>query len=147
MYLHHFEILRHRTEPTGLPLVTFALAALALIGIVTVYRRSSKLRLRAGVDEHSFARLLGDDFFDTELARATFRYLRRECNICFPILPSDVLSRDLGLDSADLRSVVVGLLSETGREYLPGVIDTRLVTVEDLVAYVQASPKLLYMAA
>ena len=147
MYLHHLELLRHKAVPTGLPLVTVAITALSLLGIVTICRRSAKLRLRSGVDEHSFARLLGDDFFDTDLARATFRYLRRECNIAFPILPSDVLTRDLGLGYADLRNVVIGLLHETGREYLPGVIDTRLVTVEDLVAYVQASPILLYMAA
>jgi len=32
-------------------------------------------------------------------------------------------------------------LAETGREYLPGLLDSPLVTVVDLVRYIQASPR------
>jgi hypothetical protein len=39
------------------------------------------------------------------------------------------------------------LLAETGRIYLPGLLDSPLVTVEDLVRTIQASPRREKMVA
>jgi hypothetical protein len=61
--------------------------------------------------------------------------------VAFPIDPRDDLDRDLGLDGEDVKLTVRDLLAETGREYLPGQLNSPLVTVVDLVRYIQASPR------
>jgi hypothetical protein len=60
----------------------------------------------------------------------------------FPILPSDALDEDPGLDSEDVKEAVRDLLIRTGREFRPGILTAPMVTVEDLVRYLQASPRM-----
>jgi hypothetical protein len=117
-----------------------------LMGIVMVYlsaqsRRSSLARGRSGITAETFAESLAAYGFDREIARKTYVYLQEAQRVAFPIDPRDDLDRDLGLDSEDLRRTVRELLNQTGREYLPGLIDSPLVTVLDLVRYIQASPR------
>jgi len=117
-----------------------------LMGIVMLYfsarsRRSALVRDRSGRNEDTFADYLAAYGFDPAIARATYRYLQNVQQIAFPIEPLDDLDCNLGLDSDDLRQTVHDLLEETGREYLPGLLDAPLVRVVDLVRYIQASPR------
>jgi hypothetical protein len=117
-----------------------------LMGFVMLYfsaqsRRAALVRDRSGKTEETFTEHLAAYGFDTDIARSTYRYLQQMHQIDFPIVPKDDLDRDLGLDDDDVNGSVRDLLSETGREYLPGLIDTPLVTVADLVRYVQACPR------
>ena len=110
-------------------------------------RRSSLVRDRSGRTEETFAEYLAEYGYDPELARATYRYLQGHQNVAFPIDPFDDLDCDLGLDSEDLRETIRALLAETGRSYLPGLLDSPLVTVADLVRTIQASPRREEMVA
>jgi len=123
-----------------------------LIGFMALYisaqnRRSSLVRDRSGRTEETFAGYLAEYGYDPELARATYRYLQGQQNVAFPIDPFDDLDCDLGLDSEDLRETIRALLAETGRSYLPGLLDSPLVTVADLVRTIQASPRREEMVA
>jgi hypothetical protein len=117
-----------------------------LMGIAMVYlsaqsRRSSLVRDRSGITAGSFAESLAAYGFDPEIARRTYVYLQEAQRVTFPIDPRDDLDRDLGMDGEDVKRTVRELLDETGREYLPGLLDSPLVTVVDLVRYIQASPR------
>ena len=116
------------------------------MGIAMVYlsaqsRRSSLVRDRSGRTEETFAEYLAGYGFDPEISRVTYRYLQRVQKVAFPIEPSDDLDRNLGLDGEEIEQTVRDLLAETGRSYLPGLLDSPLVTVVDLVRHIQASPR------
>jgi hypothetical protein len=122
-----------------------------LMGVAMVYlsaqsRRASLVRDRSGRTEETFAEYLAAYGFNAEIARATYRYLQQVQKVGFPILPTDDLDRDLGLDGDALNQTLRDLLNETGRQYLPGLLDSPLVTVLDLVRCIQASPRLEYAA-
>jgi hypothetical protein len=117
-----------------------------LMGIAMVYlsaqsRRSSLTRDRSGLTADTFAESLAAYGFDPEIARTAYVYLQQVQQVAFPIDPRDDLDRDLGLDGEDVKLTVRDLLAETGREYLPGLLNSPLVTVVDLVRYIQASPR------
>jgi hypothetical protein len=117
-----------------------------LMGIAFLYlsaqsRRAALVRDRAGRTEDTFTEHLAAYGFDPEIARSTYRYLQQEQQVAFPILAKDDLDRDLGLDGNDLQQTVRDLLQHAGREYLPGLLNSPLVTVVDLVRYIQASPR------
>jgi len=128
------------------PLVFIGFAL--LMGLAFLYlsaqsRRASLVRDRSGRTEETFAEYLAAYGFDPGIARTTYRYLQRVQNVSFPIVPKDDLDRDLGLDDEEVKQSLRDLLDETGREYLPGLLDSPLVTVVDLVRYIQASPRRL----
>jgi hypothetical protein len=117
-----------------------------LMGIAMVYlsaqsRRSSLTRDRSGLTADTFAESLAAYGFDPEIARTAYVYLQQVQRVAFPIDPRDDLDRDLGLDGEDVKRTVRDLLAENGREYLPGLLNSPLVTVADLVRYIQASPR------
>jgi acyl carrier protein len=117
-----------------------------LMGIAMVYlsaqsRRASLVRDRSGMTAETFADSLAAYGFDPEIARTTYVYLQEAQRVEFPIDPRDDLDRDLGMDSEDVKRTVRELLDDTGREYLPGLLDSPLATVVDLVRYIQASPR------
>ena len=122
-----------------------------LMGFAMVYlsaksRRASLSRIRSGRTEDTFAEYLAAYGFDPEIARLTYRYLQERQRVPFPIEPMDDLDSDLGLDGEELNRTVRDLLAETGREYLPGLLDSPLVTVVDMVRYIQASPRRITVA-
>ncbi len=122
-----------------------------LMGFALVYlsaksRRTALTRDRSGRTEDTFAEQLAPYGFDPEIARLTYRYLQERQKVPFPIEPNDDLDRDLGLDGEELNRTVRDLLAETGREYLPGMLDSPLVTVVDVVRYIQASPRRMVLA-
>jgi hypothetical protein len=129
----------------------FFIGFAVLMGFAMVYfsaksRRAALSRDRSGRTEDTFAEHLAAYGFDAEIARTTYRYLQERQRVPFPIEPTDDLDRDLGLDGEDLNRTVRDLLDETGREYLPGLLDTPLVTVVDMVRYIQASPRRVTVA-
>jgi hypothetical protein len=117
-----------------------------LMGIALVYlsaqsRRASLVRNRSGITAETFADSLAAYGFDPEIARRTYLYLQKAQRVAFPIDPRDDLDRDLGMDGEDVERALRELLDEMGREYLPGLLDSPLVTVVDLVRHIQASPR------
>jgi hypothetical protein len=130
----------------------FLIGFAIVMGIALVYlsahsRRSSLVRDRSGRTEETFAEYLAAYGFDPEIARTTYRYLQAVQNVAFPIVPMDDLDRDLGLDSEAVNQSLRDLLHETGREYLPGLLTSPLVTVVDLVRTIQASPRREFVVA
>ncbi len=126
----------------------FMVGFAVLMGFAIVYlsaksRRSSLVRDRSGRSEETFVEHLAAYGFDTGITRAAYRYLQERQQLAFPILPGDDLDRELGLHGKDLENTVRDLLDETGREYLPGLLDSPLVTVVDMIRYIQASPRRL----
>jgi hypothetical protein len=117
------------------------LMGLAVLFVSAKSRSSSLARDRSGHTEETFAEDLAEYGYDPDIARATYRYLQGQQSAALPIEPLDDLDSDLGLDSEDLREAIRELLTETGRSYLPGLLDSPLVTVVDLVRTIQASPR------
>jgi len=113
----------------------------------SISRRRALARSRSGINEHTFVDYLAGFGFNTEITRITYRYLQEQQNVAFPIEPSDQLDEDLGLDSDDIRQSVRELLAATSREYQPGMLHQPLVTVEDLVRYLQSCPRKTDVAA
>jgi hypothetical protein len=131
------------------PLVYIGFAVLmgfALLYFSAQSRRAALVRDRSGKTEETFAEYLAAYGFDPEIARTTYRYLQQVQQVAFPIVPKDDLDRDLGLNDNDVKRTVRDLLDETSREYLPGLLDSPLVTVVDLVRYIQASPRRVVQA-
>jgi hypothetical protein len=123
------------------------LMGLAVLLASAKRRSSSLIRDRSGHTEETFAEDLAKYGYDPEIARATYRTLQERQKVAFPIEPLDDLDSDLGLDSEDVREVIRGLLDKTGRSYLPGLLNSPLVTVIDLVRTIQASPRREAMVA
>ncbi len=104
-------------------------------------RRTALVKNRVGVTEQSFTRHMAAYDFDPFISKETYRYLQQVQLVDFPILPGDSLDEDLGLDSDDVKESVRDLLRVTGREFRPGILIAPIITVEDLVRYLQASPR------
>ena len=136
--------LEHWLGEQGVPLVFIGFAV--LMGFAFLYfsvesRRAALVRDRSGRTADTFTENLAAYGFDPEIAGATYRYLQQVHRISFPILPKDDLDCDLGLNDDDVKQAVRDLLDESGRDYLPGLVDLPLATAVDLVRYVQASPR------
>jgi len=125
-------------------LIGFAiLMGFGMVYLSAVSRRNALARSREGRTEDTFSEYLARYGFDQEIARSTYRYLQERHRVSFPIEPMDDLDKDLGLDGDDVKSTLRELLDQNGREYLPGLMDSPLVRVVDLVRYIQASPRRL----
>ncbi len=122
---------------------------LICVGLVYVLLRlSADRRLhrlsqeRKDVTESTFAAHLERYGFDPLITRSTYRYLQEVQQVQFPILPGDQLDEDLGLGSEDVDQSVRELSAALHREYTPGLRFAPIVTVEDLVRLIQASPRM-----
>ena len=112
--------------------------------------RSRRLKMneqRSGTNEDTFIESLVVYGFDPEISRTVYRYLQERQNVHFPIQATDLLDEDLGLDLVDLDQTVREVLQITHRVYQPGLRHTPIVTVEDLVRFIQASPRAIEQAA
>ena len=129
--------------------IIVALIGLGLIVLsISARARTAKMRAaRSGINEDTFVNSLLAYGFDPTISRITFRYLQEKQNVGFPIEATDMLDEDLGLGVAELDQTLQDILRLTGRLYQPGLKDAPIVTVEDLVRLVQASPRLSEMAA
>ena len=124
----------------------FFIGFAVLMGFALVYfsaqsRRASLARDRSRITPDSFAQTLAAYGFDPGIARMAYLYLQRKQRVAFPIDPRDDLDLDLGLDGEDVEQTVRDLLDQSGREYLPGLLESPLVTVVDLVRHIQSSPR------
>lgn len=128
---------------------------IVLMCVLLVYvllRFSSQRRIenlileRNGVTENTFSEGLQKYGFDPAIATATYRYLQQVQRIKFPILATDSLDEDLGLDSEDVDQTVNELSTALQREQAPGLRYAPIVTVEDLVRILQASPRARHSA-
>jgi hypothetical protein len=132
--------LGHHAWPLWLLLAAVVLCFVALQ--LSTWARERRLRRkRAGVTQETFTAQLQQYGFDPVITSATFRYLREVQLVPFPVLPGDDLEKDLGLAPEDIDQTVHDLSTALRREYMPGLQPTPLVTVEDLIRMLQASPR------
>jgi hypothetical protein len=137
------------SEQAGPFAVIFCILAaiLVVLYLSARARRSAMSYRRAGMNEYTFVNYLATFGFDADIARTTYQYLQERQNVSYPIKANDHLDEDLGLHSEDLEESVRELLGMTNRQHQPGILHTPLVTVEDLVRYVQACPRMREIAA
>lgn len=134
-------LLREQAWPIMIGLICLGLVYVLLK--LSAGRRLHRLaEQRKDVTENTFASHLERYGFDPLITRSTFRYLQEVQQIQFPVLPGDKLDEDLGLDSEDVDQTVRELSAALHREYTPGLRFAPIVTVEDLVRLIQASPRL-----
>jgi hypothetical protein len=134
----------------AIPLILIAVLLITGFLILTISarrRRATMLRERIGHTEDRFVEELCASGFDPKIARQTYRMLQAEQSVHFPILLGDRLDEDLGLDTADVEEMTTNLLAATGREHRPGLRQEPFVTVEDVVRFIQASPRRRHEAA
>ena len=120
--------------------------------MITLYvsARNRRVRMneaRSGNNEDTFVNSLVIYGFDPMISRNTYRYLQSTQKVSFPIEANDLLDEDLGLDNADVEESVHDLMDSNGRLYQPGLQHDPIATVEDLVRFIQASPRLSELAA
>lgn len=128
-------------------IVGVLIAGFLLLKISAARRKHTLLRERAGHTEDTFVEHLTTFGFDPKIARSTYRYLQNEQNVHFPIFLTDHLDEDLGLGLAELDESKVALARENQRELRPGLRHEPIVTVEDLIRFIQASPRRKEMVA
>jgi len=138
--------LGHHAWPLWL-LLAAAVLCIVLLQLSAWSRERRLRRRRAGVTQETFTAQLQQYGFDPVITSATFRYLREVQLVPFPVLPGDDLEKDLGLSPEDVDESVRDLSVALRREYMPGMQPTPLVTVEDLIRLLQASPRMLRTAA
>ena len=137
------------SEQAGpLALIVVLLAFVMIVLYVSARNRRARMNQeRSGTNEDTFVSFLITYGFDGKIARTTYRYLQEKQRVSFPIEATDLLDEDLGLDSYEIEESVRDLLAINERLYQPGIAHSPLVTVEDLVRLVQASPRLSELAA
>ena len=134
----------------AMPLAIIVVLLAAVMIILSVSARNRRVRMneaRSGTNEDTFVDSLVPYGFDPEISRTVYSYLQSHQNVHFPIEATDLLDEDLGLDMVDLDETVRDVFQMTRRQYQPGLRHTPLVTVEDLVRFVQASPRAIEQAA
>ena len=123
------------------------LAAIVLCAVllrVSAWARETAIRRkRRGVTQQTFTAQLEQYGFDPVITSATFRYLREVQLVPFPVLPGDDLDKDLGLSPEEIEQTVRDLSIGLRRRYSPGLQPLPLVTVEDLIRLLQASPRVV----
>jgi hypothetical protein len=133
--------IREQAWPLGLVLGALVAGAV-LLRLSAWFRNHSLRRKRRGVTQESFTAHLQQYGFDPVIASSTYRYLQEVQMVPFPILPSDGLDEDLGLSAEDVDQAVRDLTIALRREFSPGLTPTPVVTVEDLIRLLQASPRI-----
>ena len=134
----------------SIPIALIVLGVLVVILILRVSarrRQDALLREREGVSEQTFTAHLQRYGFDPSITSTTYKYLQEVQRVQFPILPGDALDEDLGMDSDDIQQTVRELTHALKRDPNPGLRSTPMVTVEDLVRLLQASPRKMRSAA
>jgi len=138
--------LKEQAVPIAI-ILGLVLLAFLVLKISASRRHESLAREREGISESTFAAHLQRYGFDPAIAAATYRYLQEVQLVKFPILPGDQLDEDLGLDPEDISQTVREMTNTLGRQFNPGLLHKPLVTVEDLVRMLQASPRRVTQSA
>jgi hypothetical protein len=125
--------------------IIFVLIAVGLVYLLLKLSSHSRIQKlieqRKSATEQTFTEGLQRFGFDPAIATATYRYLQQVQQVRFPILPEDALDEDLGLGLEDVEQTVQELGLALNRQEAPGLRFSPLVTVEDLVRLLQASPR------
>ena len=132
--------LKEQSVPLAI-IVLMVLVVVLILRVSAARRRETMLRERGGISEATFTAYLQRYGFDPLIASTTYHYLQEEQLVAFPILPGDALDEDLGLDSEDIQQTVRDLTHRLKRDRNPGLRSAPMVTVEDLVRLLQASPR------
>jgi hypothetical protein len=132
--------LKGQVWPIGI-LIALTAAFLLVLKLSVSYRNAVLSRQRRGMTEQTFVEQLAQYNFDPVIAGTTYRYLQEVQQIKFPILPSDALDEDLGLDPEDVDQTIRELLRSLKRAEVPGLHPEMVLTVEGLVRRLQASPR------
>lgn len=130
-------------------LVIVVLLALVMI-VLSLSARNRRIRLsktRLGTNDDTFVNSLVVYGFDPQISRVVYNYLQEKQNVRFPIDAADMLDEDLGLGQADVEETVRDVLQLTRRQYHPGLRHEPLISVEDHVRFIQASPRVIERAA
>ena len=133
-----------------LPLAIIAGSVAFILTVLWVSARNRRLKMneaRSGTNEDTFVDSMLIYGFDPEISRTVYSYLQQRQNVHFPIEASDQLDEDLGLDLADVEQTIREVFEITRRQYQPGLRHMPLITVEDVVRFVQASPRRASVAA
>jgi ABC-type dipeptide/oligopeptide/nickel transport system permease component len=138
--------LREQAWPIAI-IAGFFLLTFLVLKFSAKRRQKSLAQQREGVSQESFVTHLQKYGFDPTITGAAYRYLQEVQRVNFPILPADALDEDLGLDTEDINQTVMELTEALGRDRSPGLRHTPIVTVEDLVRLLQASPRKAKMVA
>jgi hypothetical protein len=138
--------LSEQAGPLGIILLLLSFVMIVLY-LSARNRRAHMNKKRSGANEETFVNSLLIYGFDPLISRSTYRYLQEQQLVSFPIEAGDLLDEDLGLASRDVEETIIDLLAITERLYQPGLKPAPLVTVEDLVRLIQASPRLSEIAA
>ena len=133
--------LKQQAWPVGI-VVFLLISAWLLLKVSATSRRARLTRERSHVTEDTFVEHLAQYGFDGIITRATYRYLQDVQNVQFPILWSDALDEDLGLDNEDVDQTVRDLLIALRRTETSGLSHAPIITVENLVRHLQASPRM-----
>jgi hypothetical protein len=133
--------LKEQAWPLGIIFILVAVA-FVILKLSATSRHRSLSRQRSAVTEQTFVDNLAQFNFDPVITGATYRYLQQVQGIRFPILSTDALDEDLGMDSDDVDQTLRELLRSLQREETPGLRHEHILTVEDLVRHVQASPRI-----
>jgi hypothetical protein len=134
----------------AMPLVIIAVLLTFVMIVLSVSARNRRVRMneaRSGISEETFVESMVLYGFDPEISRTVYTYLQEKQNVHFPIEASDLLDEDLGLDLVDLEETIHDVFRMTRRVHQPGLRHSPLITVEDLVRFVQASPRMAQRAA
>ena len=138
--------LKQQAWPIGI-LIALVAAFFMVLKLSASYRNAVLSRERRGVTEQTFVEHLAQYNFNPLITGTTYRYLQEVQQIKFPILPSDALDEDLGLDPEDVDQIIRDLVRSLKREEAPGLRYEPVLTVEGLVRHVQASPRRQHKAA
>jgi hypothetical protein len=138
--------LSEQALPLGI--IVVLLASVMIILFLSARARERRMNeARSHITEDTFVDSLVDYGFDPVIARTAYRYLQDKQNVSFPIQSNDLLDEDLGLAPADVDESVIDILALTHRLHQPGLQHGPIITVEDLVRFIQASPRLSELAA
>jgi hypothetical protein len=121
----------------------FLVFLLASSGIVFFCARGNKKMLtetRAGHDMECFVREMTAAGHDESVSRAVYCYIEEMHGIDFPILPGDDLCTTLGITDDDVYRAVPALLTDAGRAPQLGRLKQPIITVADLVDFVERAP-------
>jgi len=128
----------------AMPLALIAASMISILAVLSysASRRVARLRVtRSGLNEDTFIESLLPYNFDPQICRTVYRYLQGAQNIRFPIEAGDHLDEDLGLGLIDLDETIRETFERSNRRFQPGLRHRPLITVEDLVRLIQASPR------
>lgn len=118
----------------------FLAVALGTLFFSGMLRHRRMAAAREGESLESFALHLATYGFDPALAEEIYSYLVTEEDVAFPIRHSDRLDEDLRVSEDEVHRMVAHLLRFSRREARPGMRTMPLLTVEDVLRFVQACP-------